>query len=295
MDGARIRPRSVYLRPVGEPETSEMGGATCARHTDRPALGPCTRCGDFVCRECLGDGIEGRCERCNEREGGRLLAWERTQLGWRRYPSTIAEAFGAPTRTFGQTFRGAVGPAARFAWLSSMVGFSPLFALVGVFIVVALVAPDLWPSTSGETRHFDPAILCFGLPCAALFYPSLSFVYFSGIGLVHHGLARLLGGHASLSQSMRAAYYTSAWEPLSAALMLTYVVPLLGLVAVLGGYFGSGIWRAFALKAFGERGHGLSPGAATLAAVAASFFWQCVLGLPLFAVVGFAIWQRFGR
>ena len=28
---------------------------------------------------------------------------------------------------------------------------------------------------------------------------------------------------------------------------------------------------------------------------AAAFFWQAVLGLPLVAVVGFAIWQRFGR
>lgn len=280
---------------MGEPETSEIGGAACARHADRPALGPCTRCGDFVCRECLGEGTEGRCQRCREREGDHLLAWERPQLGWRRYPSTFVEAFRAPTRTFGQTFRGAVGPAARFAWLSSMVGFSPLLALGGLFIVVALLAPGVLPPGEDGPRHYDPAFLCVAMPCAMLFYPSLSFVYFSGIGVVHHVLARLLGGRASLSQSMRAAYYTSAWEPLAALLMLTYVVPLLGLAGLVGGYIGSGLWRTVALKAFGERGHGLSPGAATLAAAAAAFFWQAVLGLPLVAVVGFAIWQRFGR
>ena len=85
---------------------SEMGGgvfgaaaprALCAIHVETPAVGTCTRCGNYMCTECTGDGRFEMCPACRERLGvgdfpfsrnewsvGGLfnLSWERFKQHW---------------------------------------------------------------------------------------------------------------------------------------------------------------------------------------------------------------------
>jgi hypothetical protein len=274
---------------------TELAIGACARHPDRSGLSACTRCGNFACTECLGptDEADGRCEACRELDG--RIPWERRQgPWWRRYADTVVDALPSPAPTFGQSFGGPIEPAAGFAALSSAIGFAPVVGLVLLIVPLVAVMPTLVPEDAGRLGEAEAGTLCALIPCAMVFYPSLSFLYFTTIGLVLHGLSRLFGGQATFQQSMRATYYSSVWEPVSALTFLVYVIPILGVLVVLSGYVASVAWRSVALSAFVEKAHRLPRSSAIVVAVLAAGFWQLLLVGSLVLVVGFAIWARFG-
>ena len=268
----------------------------CARHLDRAATMACVRCGNFACAECLGPPERshyGHCADCRDREGFADIAWESTEgPWWRRYAATARAAITEPTRTFSSVGTGPVGPPAAFAALSSLVGFSPLiFVILPLAMGLLFVMPDIMPTGERLEPGMGGILLAF-VPCAAVFYPSLSFIYFTTIGLLFHVASLALGGKASISESMRAVYYTTAWEPISALALCVYCVPLIGVLLVLGLWVTGAVWRGMALKAYAERTHGLSSGQATLAAAFAAGFWLVVWGAVMVIAVGFALSER---
>lgn len=256
----------------------------------------CVRCGNFACTECLGPPERsgyGHCAECREREGFADVPWEAIgEPWWRRYAATVRLAIAEPVRTFSSVGTGSIGSPAGFAALSSFVGFSPLVLVIlpvamGLFLFMPELLPGREPVSVDAT-----SILLAVVPCAAVFYPSLSFLYFSTIGLFFHVAALALGGKASLSDSVRAAYYTSAWEPISALVLCVYCVPLIGVLLVLGMWVVGAVWRGIALKAYAERAHGLSSGSATIAAAFAAGFWLLVWLAMVVLVVAITIADR---
>lgn len=262
----------------------------CAVHADRPAVRTCERCGNFACRACLAtdeDPDGGLCGACLSREG--QVPWEaKDKPWWRRYLETTSAALKAPTATFARLGARPLGPSVGFAALSSVVGFSPLLALVP--LIMAALA--FIPSAGRDTADIPMAVMLAAVPCALLFYPTLSFIYFTSIGGILHVSAMAMGGKASFGQSLRAAYYTTAWEPISALVFCVYCVPFIGVVAVLGVSVAGAIWRGIALKAFTERVHGLPSNAATAVAVIAAGTWLTVWLGVLALLVAFALFER---
>jgi hypothetical protein len=56
----------------GEPRASFPAGARCAHHPDRAAERTCVRCGNYMCRECVGRDVAhgaGLCLACANRQG----------------------------------------------------------------------------------------------------------------------------------------------------------------------------------------------------------------------------------
>jgi len=261
--------------------------ARCAVHADQPATSACTRCGNFACHACLGDGGGpgfGRCAACREREGVGRMPWEGEGSILQRYGGTCRVAITEPRVTFGGMRSASPGSAVRFALISSVLGFAPLLLLVPlVLLYIASRATD-----SGA----PDAMGMLAIPCAIAFYPAMSFLYFSSIGVMFHGLARLAGGRGSFADSMRAGWYSSAWEPISALSMALYCIPLLGLLVVVGASGASAIWRTIGLRAFAERRHGLSPGRALAVSVLTAGFWLTCSITGFALVVGFALYQR---
>ncbi len=263
----------------------------CAVHADRAALRTCERCGNFACRACLAsdeDPDGGLCTECRGREG--QIPWEaRDKPWWRRYVDTTSAALRAPTATFSRLGQRPLGPSAVFAALSSVVGFSPLLVFVPLGVAAFAFLPDL----GRETEGLPPAaFMLAAIPCAFLMYPTLSFFYFTSIGVFLHVLSLAMGGRASFGQSLRAVYYTSAWEPLSALVLCIYCVPFIGVLAVLGVSVAGAIWRGIALKAFAERVHGLPTNAATVVAILAAGAWLTLWIAMLVLVIAFAIFER---
>lgn len=275
-------------------EGSETPLGACAMHPERSALISCARCGNFACAECVGDGEEadGQCPPCREREGDhRKLPWEQVEVPWwRGYFQTAAQALSAPSSAFDRSFRGDLGIAQRFGWLSGLVGYLPLIAIVTVLF------PLVWAIGPGDAAGgaSSPITMLCAVPCMMVLYPTFSFIYFTGMGLVLHALCSASGNKAVYEQSARAAYYAGSWELVSALALLLYIVPLVGVLLALGVTLAGVAWRTVAFRSFAMRAHGLSPGAATAAGFFAAACWQILGFVVIGIVVGLAIFRRFG-
>lgn len=87
--------------------------ASCAKHPERDARGPCRRCGDFVCAECdRGDGAEPLCEACLavalERVAPAARAYRR--LAWTYYlAGAWLLVFCVPLAVFGSIRESSAG------------------------------------------------------------------------------------------------------------------------------------------------------------------------------------------
>lgn len=267
---------------------------SCAIHPDRAAMLSCVRCGNYACPECVGEGEEadGQCPACRAREGDHpKFSWEKIEIPWSRgYFSTAVGLLRAPSVGFDRSFRGDIGVAQRFAWLSGLVGYLPLIAFVMISVAV-VGALGLGMRDPGRTGGALGSLLC-ALPCALVLYPSLSFVYFTGMGFVLHALCSTSRGGARYVQAARAAYYAAAWEMVSAVGFALFLVPLIGPLLGLGTTVAGVVWRTIAFRAFAMRAHGLSSGSATLVGFFAAACWQ-MLGLVVFAIL--VVLTIFGR
>ncbi len=257
---------------------------SCAIHPDREAMLSCVRCGNYACAECVGDGddADGQCPPCRAREGDHpKFSWEKIETPWTRgYLTTAWGLLRAPSAGFDRSFRGDIGVAQRFTWLSGLIGYLPVIALVMLSVALVGVLSARDPGRAGTAFG---TLIC-ALPCALMLYPTISFVYFTGMGLVLHALGSVSGKTVRFEQSGRAAYYAGAWELVSAVGFALFLVPLIGPLLGLGSTAAGVVWRTIAFRAFAMRAHGLSSGTATLVGFFAAACWQ-LLGLVVFAIL----------
>jgi hypothetical protein len=274
-------------------ETTPLLGA-CAIHPERPAMLSCVRCGNYACAECVGDGDEadGQCPPCRAREGDHpKFSWENIEVPWGRgYLTTAGGLLRAPSAGFDRSFRGDIGVAQRFAWLSALVGYLPLVVLFSLAMALLTL---FGTSDPGRTGQAVGTMIC-AIPCALMLYPTFSFIYFTGMGLVLHALCSASSSKARFEQAGRAAYYGSAWELVSSVGFLVYFIPLIGPFIGLGLTLAGVLWRTVAFRAFAMRAYGMSPSGATAAGFFAAACWQILGFVVIGIIVSLAIFRRFG-
>ncbi len=256
--------------------------ARCAVHADRDASKTCARCGNFGCEACFSDAAGARfelCASCREREGVGQIPWERPGGVLRRYSATIEAAIREPSLTFGALRGGLVSRSLTFALISCTLGVSP-FMIAGALLALAF-------GSSGMGGSEITSVLI-----GPVLYPAASLFCFSLTGVIFHAAARLAGGRASFGDSMRAAWYTTAWEPIAALIAPLFCIPALGVLLVGAMSAVSAWWRVVALRAFAVGAHGLSRNRALVVASVAGLVLLMMWVTPVVLVIGFAIWQR---
>lgn len=120
---SRMEPERDEEPPIESPPE----GATCAEHSERPALVVCPRCGSFACLSCWHGALK-RCHACVVRQAVPPVPWEDPSRGLiARFFGTLGDA-GSPILT-APSFRGdGTGRALVFFLLT----FVPLAALSGI-------------------------------------------------------------------------------------------------------------------------------------------------------------------
>ena len=275
---------SFVLQPAGVEDSAESGVRTstprCANHPDRQARSSvCKRCGNYACDACFSPGDDDFCAACEE-WAGLAPAWERRGQGGvlQRLFRTCIELGRAPYERFSHIGDGDLGRALSFTATLSIIGFgTSLFLLCSAcFLVVGLVGA--LEGNSGQFEGNQGDLLSLSLQWAEivtivivlgpLLLAAFNVVSRLLYGSVYHAAAKLAGGEASYSSSLRAAQYQSASTP------IVRVIPGTGVPIFLGwwGSVGSVVGAVLAMKVHATGQHRLRGATAWLVAAVPPLF-----------------------
>ena len=201
----------------------------CSHHPERVAEGPCVRCGDYLCTECVatrGEAGELVCASCSPHV--RATAW----LPWDEdpQPTTFVRTVGAillrPRETFSRMSPEPTGPAYGFAvvwWLLPAIGGA----------VQQFAALD-------ASGNYDRAL---GTMCGTCLAPVFrAAIVTAVVALVVFGVAKMFGGKGRYSTDFRAVSYATpfyaVWEGVVVWLPDLLIVFMFPLLAVAAGWVG---------------------------------------------------------
>jgi len=132
---------SALTAPV---QPAQPGTFACCRlHPTRPAVQPCSRCGNFACAECLVPGREGLvCRDCEARAPTDVVAWDqRREVGlFKAFWRTCVLFISSPQQVL-QTLRpeGSASESFLFMVLAQGAGIATSFLLYALIVVVAAI------------------------------------------------------------------------------------------------------------------------------------------------------------
>ncbi len=252
----------------GHEPTADPGAASCATHDGAQSTGACARCGNFVCPLCLDEssGLPGHCAACREREGGGIIAFERSEGGlFRRWWQTSKDMLLRPTRTFETVRPGSVVAAAGFVGLTGTIvgGSVSALGLCLAGVVAGLGSREELQLSGGLGRNW-------GILLVAL----ASYVVLMPVGLliggflracVFHLAAVLLGARRGFGVSLWSMSYLQVTAITLLPLMFVRAVPFLGDILGVVGLLAIEVFYATQLTTVARRYHGLSEGRASMA------------------------------
>lgn len=198
----------------------------CAVHPDAVAVGPCARCGTFMCAACVSDERAGQCAACVARTGraGLPPLWERRREAGVSLPAaflrTLVEVLTAPGRLFaqvdfGRTYSAPLGFAVLTGVLGAAVNFGVRLAYTGPPVGDAL--SQEWPRAALRLGALPlrltllPAALALGSLVAGLRTDSFrrAFRVYAYLEAAAVPIALLTGGVATLGSFLALAVYGS--------------------------------------------------------------------------------------
>jgi hypothetical protein len=244
----------------------------CAVHPDvRAQIEPCERCGAFACDACFGLEDERPvtadrlCKSCRDHTGHGEVPWEDASLPFTtRLGQTLSRALSAPGKTFEAIGVGHLYHAGSFAIVTTLVGYAPMLALVGLgVILVAAFGSSL--GLPGDTSEVVLGVLCLFPFLLVPLILAVSLFVDLVFAVVFHLTALILGGQGSFESSLRGSLYASAIRVTLAPVSILGFVPIIGPLFSLAARTGMLIWTAFALAGTARRVHRLPPTQAMIA------------------------------
>jgi hypothetical protein len=208
------------------------------------------------------------------------IAWEDTSRGFfDRLWSTVRDTTMDPVETFRALGSNEdVLPAVRLALACSLIGHSPALALV------PCIGIGMLGFEAALSQHLHG--LSVGLVCAML--GAAPFVLILGplaadlvYALVFHGLAKLAGGTASFSASLRAMLYTGILRFWMAAVLLLFWVPFLGGLGQGAARAAVAIWSGACAYGAAQGVHGIRDDHALMIGVFTPVLSVLVIGIAL--------------
>lgn len=197
-------PRSVDNAP----------SAHCAIHPDRMAVKICSRCGSFVCEECLvfQSSNEHLCANCVQRHKPSLqLDWEkRRELGFfKAYWLTTKQIMFHPNLTFQQAqfSNNSLKEPLLYAVFSQIVGMSTTMVAYGLFFLIAMLGVISSSRFGVSEVLIGVIIIIFSM----LLIPPLTIATIFIHGGIEHLLLKILGAKPKkFSTTVHAYCYSMA-------------------------------------------------------------------------------------
>ena len=264
--------RRVASVDVG-PSATKSGSAKprCATHPERFARSAaCARCGNYACEACFSIDNDLYCTTCADRVG-RVVPWENSSEGgvFRRLLSTCKHLAEAPFERFGHIGDGDLGRALSFTASITLASYGVPFLFCGPFVLLGfgLMAANWQGDDQGG---LGLAVLIPMLFVGALIAPFLAAAssMLSALiwGSVYHGAAKLAGGQASYSSSLRVAQYQSILVPADVLVSFVSNVPMIGPLISLGWLAAKNVLSIFAYAGHATTQHRLQGSTAWLVA-----------------------------
>lgn len=205
-------PACGYYNPQGQlacihcalPLPIAAGDAQCAAHPEVKATGACSRCGTFGCGNCLSArGRDWLCANCLARVG--VLPWEeRDTLGmWRAWWRTSVLMISSPGVLSTAEPEASLGSSMLFALLSTIAGYVPTLACVGVVMVPSMLLGSLGASGGKAALMGLTSIFVVLVYAVIIFVFQLGSVLFIA-GLDHVGLLLVGAQPRSYTVTVRA-------------------------------------------------------------------------------------------
>jgi hypothetical protein len=236
--GSRTATQAAALTP----------GSRCALHPDQAAVEICSRCGNFVCPQCLVLSASGRphcttCESRGEVDNWRVPWERRAEIGFfRGYWDTTKAVMFSPQASFqgmSPTGRGWWDPLS-YLLVSCLAGISGLLAFWALYF--AILFPTLMSSMKADLKLGVPevAVIVIAIISIVVLYPLLTVAFAFVWGGVEHLALRVLGVQTrGYEATVRAYCYASApqiWGVIP--LCGSYLHPIWQLVCRILGYRG---------------------------------------------------------
>lgn len=257
------------MSEVIKPFSTPFPGPHCAEHPNVEARStPCERCGNYACEGCFDDPASEVCKSCRERTGiGGGVPWEHPSLGFfDRLMGTMQRAITEPRATFRAIATGPLAPSFTFFLVTLALGYAPLL----LCLPVIGLGMGLWMESLPNLPSDVPGGSLAAMFCAMVAIMPLYMLVVHGLVVLYylvvfHGAAVLLGGHGSVSASLRGILYTGAIMPITAIAFVLGWIPLVGSLVQLATAGIKVVWTGFALAGTAESVHGLKDERALLA------------------------------
>jgi hypothetical protein len=190
----------------------------CFTHPGRRAIAVCTKCGAFLCPDCVSKSTSSRgdliCHDCL------MLSPERETVA---PPWENRRGMGS-VRAFFATWRAVVFNSRAFFYSLSPFGpvFKPvLYAIICMAIGLIGAIPSALQSAATLSALFDPGMIAAGIVLAFVIIPPLYAFAFAVTVIFLHLLARGLGGSGNISATARAVSYAQSAS-------IAEVIPIIG-------------------------------------------------------------------
>jgi hypothetical protein len=249
------------------PATPTSSKPRCATHPDRFARSTaCERCGNYACESCFSIDNERYCTTCAERVG-MVVPWENSNEDgvFRRLVNTCTHLAQAPFERFGQISDGDLGRALSFTASICLASYGATVALCGPFLLLGfgLLAFNEPSGDAPGAAIMIPVFIVLGVifPFLVAAMHMLSNLMW---GSIYHLGAKLAGGQASYTSSLRAAQYQSILIPADVLVSFVSNMPLIGPLISLGWLAAKNVLCIFAYAGHARTQHRLEGGTAWL-------------------------------
>lgn len=264
-----LPPAPTPVAVPAKPAAPRSSKPRCATHPDRFARSvACERCGNYACEACFSIDNDRFCSTCADRVG-MVVPWENTNEEGllRRILHTCTHLAQAPFERFGHIADGDLGRALSFTGAISLVTYGGALLLCGPFLLLGLgfIAANDRSSDAPGAIIAVPIAIVLGL--IGPFIVAASHMLANLIwGSIYHLAAKLAGGQASYTSSLRAAQYQSILVP--ADLLVSFVsnVPLIGPLISLGWLAAKNVLCIFAYAGHATNQHRLQGASAWIVA-----------------------------
>lgn len=265
----------------------------CATHPERFARSvACARCGNYACEACFSVDNDAYCSACSERVG-MVVPWENSNEGgiFRRLLNTCTHLGQAPFERFGNIGDGDLGRALSFTATIATVSLGSLVLLCSPFLGLALLMLGM-DAPSSDTGPGPLILVPIFIVCALVFpfFVAAMHMLFNLIwGSIYHAAAKLAGGEASYTSSLRVAQYQSILIPVDILISFVSNFPLIGPMISLGWLAAKNVLCIFAFAGHATKQHRLQGATAWFVASVPALIGLCMIATAVVLVVLFTL------